>query len=256
MLKKRIIFILFYQDGSFCLSRNFTLQKVGNTEWLLEKFQFLSIGDFIDELIILDVSRNRESSSSTNQLEQDISSLMERIFVPLTLGGGIRNIDDVARYFQIGADKVSLNWAIRNSPELISEVVEKHGSQAVVASLDVRMTSDGFSVFTDYGENKFGLLSENLKLCERLGAGEVLITSIDKDGTASGLDYKMLNQLPDIGIPIIACGGAGKPVHFFDALSLEHISGVATGNLFNFIGSGFFELRTELCKKLPNLRSI
>ena len=256
MLKKRVIFILFYQDGNFCLSRNFSLQKVGNVEWLLEKFQFLSIGDFIDELIILDVSRDRGLASSFLQLAKDVTVLMEKIFVPLTLGGGIRAIEDVSRYFQLGADKVSLNWAIRNSPQLISEISRVYGSQAVVASLDVRQTSEGFNVFLDNGESAFGTLLEVSRQAEDLGAGELLITSIDRDGTGFGLDIGMLCELQDIGIPIIGAGGAGKPAHFLEALALDNISGIATGNLFNFMGKGFCELRNELCQKLPYLRSI
>lgn len=256
MLKKRIIFVLFYKGGNFCLSRNFSLQKVGNVEWLIEKFQFLNIGDFIDELIILDVSRDRGSTSSFLQFEKDVTVLMEKIFVPLTLGGGIRTIEDVSRYFQMGADKVSLNWAIGNSPQLISEISSIYGSQAVVVSLDVRKTNEGYSVFLDNGETAFGPLLEISRRAEDLGSGELLITSIDQDGTGFGLDIEMLCELQDIGIPIIGAGGAGKPAHFFEALDLDNISGIATGNLFNFMGRGFCELRNELCQKLPYLRKI
>jgi cyclase len=256
MLKKRVIFVLFYQDGNFCLSRNFTLQRVGNVEWLLEKFQFLSIGDFIDELIILNVSRDRGSTSSFLQLEKDVTVLMAKIFVPLTLGGGIRKIGDVSRYFQLGADKVSLNWAVGNSPQLISEVSGVYGSQAVVVSLDVRQMPEGFTVFLDNGENAFGSLLETSRRAEDFGAGELLITSIDRDGTGFGLDIGMLCELQDIGIPIIGAGGAGKPAHFLEALALDNISGIATGNLFNFMGKGFSELRYELCQKLPYLRRL
>ena len=256
MLKKRVIFVLFYQDGYFHLSRNFSLQKVGNVDWLLEKFQFLSIGDFIDELIILDVTRDRELNKSFLQLEKDVAILMEKIFVPLTLGGGIREIKDVSKYFQLGADKVSLNWAVGNSPELISKIARVYGSQAVVASLDVRQTAEGFSVFLDNGKNILGSLLEVSRRVEDLGVGELLITSIDRDGTGFGLDIGMLSELQDVGIPIIGAGGAGKPAHFFEALALENISGIATGNLFNFMGKGFCDLRNELCQKLPYLRRI
>ncbi len=256
MLKKRIIFVLFYKDGYFHLSRNFSLQKVGNVEWLLDKFQFLSIGDFIDELIILDVSKDRGLTSSFLQFEKDVSILMEKIFVPLTLGGGIRDIEDVSKFFHLGADKVSLNWAIGNNPSLISEISRIYGSQAVVVSIDVKNTSEGFCVFLDNGENVFGSLSEVSQKAENLGAGELLITSIDRDGTGFGLDVEMLGQLKDIGIPIVGAGGAGKPDHFLEALDLENISGIATGNLFNFMGKGFRNLRNELSQKMPYLRRI
>ena len=256
MLKKRIIFILFYQDGFFHLSRNFRLQKVGNIDWLLEKFRFLSIGDYIDELIILDVSRNRNLDGSEELLHLDIKKLMKKIFVPLTIGGGIKNIEDASKYFKIGADKISVNSEISNNPNLLTDIASKFGSQALVASLDARLDNSQYNVFADYGNKNFGSLSENMKLVQELGAGEIIITSIDRDGTSAGLDIDMLNNFPDLEIPIIACGGAGKPEHFYDVLSLPYISGVATGNLFNFIGTGFYELRKELCNQLPNLRKI
>ncbi|MAZ25428.1 MAG: imidazole glycerol phosphate synthase cyclase subunit [Porticoccaceae bacterium] len=256
MLKKRIIFVLFYQNGSFHLSRNFGLQKVGDTQWLLEKFQFLKIGDYIDELIILDVSRDRINEPVSSQLEEDVKNLMAKIFVPLTLGGGIRTLDHVSRCFQAGADKVSLNWALGNSPDLISEISKRYGSQSVVASMDVRYVSGKYDVFCDYGQTRIGSLLDVSKQSEDLGAGELFITSIDRDGTGFGLDLNIFKELEDVRVPIIASGGAGKPLHFFEALSLKSISGVATGNLFNFMGSGFFELRSELGKKLPYLRKL
>jgi cyclase len=256
MLKKRIIFILFYQDGFFHLSRNFRLQRVGNCDWLLEKFRFLSIGDFIDELIILDVSRDRDSIGNNELLKSDVKKLMKKIFVPLTIGGGIKNVDDASVYFQIGADKISINSEISTNPELLTRIASKFGSQAVVASLDARLKNSQYNVYAECGEKNFGLLAENMNLAQRKGAGEIIITSIDMDGTAAGLDMNMLNNFPDLDIPIIACGGGGMPEHFYNALLLPNISGVATGNLFNFIGSGFYELRKELCNQLPNLRNI
>ena len=256
MLKKRIIFVLFYLDGFFYLSRNFSLQKVGNVEWLLEKFQFLSIGDFIDELIILDVSRDRKLTSSLFQFEKDINTLMEKIFVPLTLGGGIRSIEQASMYFQLGADKVSLNWALGKKPKLISEIVRIYGSQAVVVSLDVKYTTKCYTIFIENGKTPIGSLLEMSHYAEDLGAGELLVTSIDNDGTGFGLDIRMLCELQELSIPIIGAGGAGKPAHFLEALVLDNISGIATGNLFNFMGKGFYELRNHLSQKLPYLRKI
>lgn len=255
MLKKRIIFVLFYHNGYFHLSRNFRLQKVGNCDWLLDKFRFSSIGDYIDELVILDVSRDL-SDHDSKTFRDSISTLMKKIFVPLTIGGGIRRLSDAHNYFQVGADKVSMNWAISEKPELISEVANKYGSQAVTVSLDARSDKDGYSAFINNGRDKIGPVRDFIELSEINGAGEILITSIDQDGTGAGLDLKLLASLPKVSVPIIACGGAGKPEHFLEVLSMSNISGVATGNLFNFIGTGFLELRSELCKSLGNLRSL
>ena len=253
MLKKRIIFVLFYHNGYFHLSRNFRLQKVGDCDWLLDKFRFSCIGDYIDELIILDVSRDL-SNHDSKIFRESIRKLMEKIFVPLTIGGGIRNISDAHNYFQVGADKVSMNWAISEKPELISEVADKYGSQAVTVSLDARLDKDGYAAYINNGHDKIGSVSNFIEISERIGAGEILITSIDQDGTGAGLDSKLLVSLPHVSVPIVACGGAGKPEHFLEILSMPNISGVATGNLFNFIGTGFLELRSELCKSLTNLR--
>ena len=256
MLKKRIIFVLFYQNGYFHLSRNFSLQKVGDCNWLLEKFRFSSIGDYIDELIILDVSRGPSAPDSRKCFCDSISMLMKNIFVPLTIGGGIRTISDAHDYFQVGADKVSMNWAISEKPKLISDVAEKYGSQAVTVSLDVRLYSDGYAAYINYGRDRVGSVSDMISAAEGVGAGEILITSIDQDGTGAGLDSKLLKSLPNVSVPIIACGGAGKPEHFFEILSMTNISGVATGNLFNFIGTGFLELRSDLAEALPNVRKL
>lgn len=253
MLKKRIIFVLFYHDGYFHLSRNFRLQKVGDCDWLIDKFRFSCIGDYIDELIILDVSRNL-SDTDSRKFRESIRMLMKKIFVPLTIGGGIRNISDAHNYFQVGADKVSMNWAISENPELISEVAGKYGSQAVTVSLDAKLGMDGYEAYINNGNDRIGPVSDFIKTSEKIGAGEILITSIDQDGTGAGLDSKLLASLPHVSVPIIACGGAGKPEHFNEILSMPNISGVATGNLFNFIGTGFQELRSELCKSLNNLR--
>ena len=256
MLKKRVIFTLFYQDGFFHLSRNFRLQRVGDADFLLQKFRFLSIGNYIDELIILDVSRDRDANNVSVQLEEDIQKLMKNIFVPLTLGGGIRDIGQAVKYFQIGADKISLNWAIAESPSLVADIVAAFGSQAVMASVDVKKEEERYNAFINNGKSSVGSLHDYLKIIEDLKMGEVLINSIERDGTGTGLDLPMLEGLPPVQIPIIACGGAGKPIHFIEALRLPNISAVATGNLFNFIGSGFKDARQELCQSLPNIREI
>ncbi|MDB4071848.1 HisA/HisF-related TIM barrel protein [Amylibacter sp.] len=228
---------------------------MGDCKWLLEKFRFSNIGNYIDELIILDVSRNTRNLDTQKYFCDTIGKLMKKIFVPLTIGGGIRTISDAHNYFQVGADKVSMNWAI-SKPELISQVVEIYGSQAVTVSLDVKLDNEEYAAYINYGQDRIGHINDMINVSVVAGVGEILITSIDQDGTGAGLDAKLLKALPDISIPIIACGGAGKPEHFFEILSLPNISGVATGNLFNFIGTGFLELRSNLCEVLPNLRRL
>ena len=256
MLKKRLIFILFFQDGIFHLSRNFTLQKVGDSNWLIDRFKFLSIGDYIDELFIIDVSRDRENTANLEILESSIKIIMKGIFVPLTIGGGIYNISAAKKCFEIGADKILLNTSIINNPSFVKECVEKFGSQAIVGSVDVKKNNNTFQTYIRNGKESSCSLSDHLKLIAELKLGEVLINNIDRDGTGTGFDLNLCSVVPEMPMPIIISGGAGKPDHFSEALLLDNISAVGTGNLFNFIGTGFENARTHLCSELTSVRRI
>jgi cyclase len=255
VLKKRLIFILFYMDGYFYLSRNFVLQKVGDASWLIDKFKFTKIGDYVDELVIYDVSRTRDVSSDSLSLELSCSVLMSQLFVPLTIGGGIATIDDAQRYFEIGADKIAINTALTNG-QLISDCVTTFGSQAVVASVDVKRSDDSVIAYTHNGQVKHAKLREYLDYIVSLNVGEICINSIDQDGTGMGFDLALLSHFPRIPVPVILTGGAGKPEHFVEALSHTSIAAVATGNLFNFIGNGFQLAREKLSEELTNVRRI
>ena len=256
MLKKRLIFILFFEDGIFHLSRNFTLQKVGDSNWLIEKFKFLSIGDYIDELVVIDVSRNRKNINNLNILESSLKTVMKGIFVPLTIGGGINNLKAARKCFEMGADKILLNSSIVNDQDFVKECVKKFGSQAIVGSIDVRKKDDTYQTYIENGTKLYGSLTSHLQLTEDLELGEILINNIDRDGTGVGFDLNLCTFIPDMSMPIIISGGAGKPEHFSETLLLDSISAVGTGNLFNFIGTGFENARTHLCKELTSVRKI
>ncbi len=256
MLKKRLIFILFFQDGIFHLSRNFTLQKVGDSNWLIEKFKFLSIGDFIDELVVLDVSRDRENIDNIKILESSLKIIMKELFVPLTIGGGINNLETARKCFEMGADKILLNTSIICDQDFVKECVTKFGSQAIVGSIDVRKKAESYETFIKNGTELYGSLTNHLKLIEDLKLGEVLINNIDRDGTGVGFDLSLYSLIPEMSIPIIISGGAGKPEHFSEALLLDGVSAVGTGNLFNFIGTGFENARNHLSSKLTSVRKI
>jgi cyclase len=258
MLKKRIIFILFYKDGYFHLSRNFRLQRVGDVSWLLDRFNFFDIGKYIDELIILNVSRLGDNTKAADQLRAAVECLMAGIFVPLTIGGGIRSLSDAAQLFEVGADKVAINWALLNDRPLVEALVKTYGSQAIIASVDVRRV-DGkasWSVFVDGGTKEAADLTVALQAVQELNVGEILLTSIDKDGTAEGLDLGLYEATSPLDIPLIACGGVGRPDHVSAALMLNDISAVATGNLFNFIGSGFKNLRESVSQVYAGVRTL
>lgn len=252
MLKKRLIFILYFLDGNFCLSRNFRLQKVGDIKWLLEKFKFHSIGDYIDELIFLNVSR--EKTWDVNQLEEITKQLMAQTFVPLTIGGGIRTESQVKQCFDIGADKILLNSAYVTNPELVERIQITYGAQSLVAGIDVRNPYAPYDVYIENGSIKVKSLKAHLQLISNLGAGEIFVNSIDRDGTGFGLDDKLSDQLTNCDKPIIFAGGAGKPEHFLTTLRSPHLQAVATGNLFNFMGHGFQNLKEYLSQHNVNVR--
>ena len=256
MLKKRLIFILFFQNGYFHLSRNFRLQKVGDSEWLIDKFKFSSIGDFIDELVVIDVSRERSSINNLDNLKETLNSLMKGIFVPLTVGGGIYDMNSAKTLFEAGADKILLNTSVANDKEFVKNCISRFGAQAVVGGVDIRKKEEKYRSFINNGTEDFSDLDNHLELIEDLKFGEVLITDIDRDGTGVGFDMDLLNKIPNLTIPIIVAGGAGKPEHFEEALLLENISASGTGNLFNFIGTGFENTRLHLSKKLNNIRKL
>lgn len=245
MLKKRLIFILFFNDGYFHLSRNFVLQKVGDVDWLLDKFRFIEIGKYIDELILLDVTRN-PGLESEKLLEEAVKTLMKKVLVPLSIGGRLNSIEKVSRCFQIGADKVVLNTSLFVDPFLAISCVEKFGSQAVVASIDVKEDQGNYNCFSHNGSVKQFKLSEHLKKIVEIKPGELFVQSVNKNGTGTGLDLILAKKLFQVPMPLIIAGGAGKPEHFKSALQFDHISAVATGNLFNFIGDGFKQARDHL----------
>ena len=255
MLKKRLIFILFFQDGYFHLSRNFTLQKVGDASWLIDKFKFKSIGDYIDELVILDVSRNR-NNDNLSLINESVEKVMRGTFVPLSIGGGILNINDAASLFNIGADKIILNTTLIENSNFVRDLITTYGSQAVVGSIDYKRVGDDYFSFIKNGSQKSLLLNEAILNAENLGVGEIIINSIDKDGTGMGFDNSIIDSFPELQIPIIISGGAGKPDHFIEALNKSNISAVGTGNLFNFIGDGFERSRIFISDNFELARKI
>ena len=257
MLKKRLIFVLYFDSGSFFLSRNFRLQRVGDVRWLVEKFGFKSIGEYIDEIIVLDVSRSQGAIRCGGQSFTDsITYLMRETFVPLTLGGGIRNLEDARRCFASGADKILLNTPILQSPEFVQQCVKCFGAQAIIGSIDVIRDNDTYVSKIANGQQMSLPLEEHLKRVVKLGIGEIMINSIDCDGTGMGFDMNLINHCLSLNIPLIVSGGAGKPDHFSTILSQPNVEAAATGNLFNFIGKGFKQVRHHLLEQKIPVRNV
>jgi cyclase len=250
VLKKRLIFVLYFNDGVFCLSRNFRLQKVGNVRWLFEKFHFKSIERYIDEIVILDVSRDRgqKSTDAVHELKfvETVNYLMRETFIPLTIGGGIRSMDDAKRCFTLGADKILLNSPVLTNPQFVRDCITRYGAQAVVGAIDVCSDHGKYSSRIENGQANGLSMLDHIDAVSDLGMGEILLNSIDRDGTGMGFDLDILTQCPQLSVPLIFCGGGGKPEQFDQALQVSTVDAVATGNLFNFVGNGFQRVRELL----------
>jgi cyclase len=242
-MKKRLIFTLLYEKGSFVLSRNFRTQKIGDINWLHKNYNFAKVASHIDELIVINISRDPEFD---NHFRTTLSELLSGVFVPMTAGGGVRSLHDAETLFAAGVDKILMNYAIHHDIHLVGSLAEKYGQQAVVGSLDVRVIDGAHRVFSDKGS-----VPESLETFQDIvGAGhigEVYLNSIDRDGTGNGMDLSSLSVLGGSSpIPVILAGGAGKPAHISNAITSPVVNAVATANLLNFVGDGLRKTRVAL----------
>ncbi|HEY5535117.1 MAG TPA: AglZ/HisF2 family acetamidino modification protein [Ignavibacteria bacterium] len=190
----------------------------------------------VDELIFLDINANKEGRTISPEL---VDKLSTECYMPFSIGGGIRNIEQIKMLLGLGAEKVIINTEAVNNPNIIKEASEIFGSQSVVISVDVKKSIFGiYNVFTYSGIRKEEIkLTEYLKKIEEYGAGEIMINSIDKDGTMTGYDIDLIKIVKSIlKIPLIASGGAGEFKHFKEAFLEAKVSAVAAGSMFVFIG--------------------
>lgn len=242
MLTKRLIFTLLYDSGSFMLSRNFRLQKIGDISWLEKNYGFASVGYSIDELIVIDVSRQPHD---TTKFCENLKRLTQDCFAPIAAGGSIKTISHARELLRSGADKVVLNTALHDQPELIEEIAAEFGRQCIVASVDVQKINNKYEVFKSNGSIKTGDSLEHFLLkCAGLPIGEIYLTSIDRDGTGNGLNLEMLDFATHINeVPLILMGGVGNADHIIAGLQDNRVDAVATANLLNFMGDGLLRAR-------------
>lgn len=231
MLAKRIVPCLDVRDGRVVKGVNFVnIRDAGDPVELATYYSQQGA----DEIVFLDIT-------ATSDARDTVADVVERtaaqVFVPLTVGGGIRTLDDFQRLLRAGADKISVNSAAVKDPTLISRAAERFGSQCVVVAIDARRRADGsFEVYTAGGRNPTGIDAvEWAKECERLGAGELLVTSMDTDGTKSGFDVEMLKAVTDVvSIPVIASGGCGCLAHFAEMFEQTGCDAALAASLFHF----------------------
>jgi len=230
LVSKRIIPCLDVKDGRVVKGTNFVnLVDAGSPVELAERYSEKGA----DELVFLDITASHEKRKTLVELVKDVA---RAIRIPFTVGGGISEIKDIEALLKAGADKVSLNSAIVTNPGLITKASKQFGSQAVVAAIDIKLINGVHKVFVKGGREETPL--EGFDWCVKaaeLGAGEILLTSMDKDGTKSGFDVEFLKKLTSlVSIPVIASGGAGKKEDFLDAFANANVDACLAASLFHF----------------------
>jgi len=231
MLKKRIIPCLDVKDGNVVKGINFLkLKKIGDPVEQAQIYQ----DQGADELCFLDISASTENRSIIIDI---VKKTAEKCFMPLTVGGGIKNLEDIRNLLKAGADKISLNSFAVNKPGLVKEAAKKFGNQCIVVAIDVKkMTNGNYSVFTHGGNKKTDLDALSwAKKVEEYGAGEILLTSMDRDGTGNGFDLEITKEIADnVSIPVIASGGVGSLQHLVDGVEIGNASGVLAASIFHY----------------------
>jgi cyclase len=215
VLAKRIIPCLDVDAGRVVKGVRFQeLRDAGDPVELARRYD----AEGADELVFLDITATVDGRAATHDV---ISRTAEAVFIPLTVGGGVREPDDVQELLRAGADKVSLNSAAVRDPDLLSRCADRFGTQCVVIAIDTKRTSEGWEVFVDAGRTSTGrdAVEWSVEATAKRGAGEVLLTSMDRDGTGNGYDIELLEAVRDATtVPVIASGGAGELAHFAEGL--------------------------------------
>ena len=256
MLKTRLIPVVLVKNGHVVQSKGFTRHQVlGNPStivWRLSNW-------FSDELIYLDISRELKLGNKRSDLNykyktnigEIIQEVAKKCFMPLTLGGGIRTIEDIRLRLSSGADKVSINSQAIENPDFISEAVQLFGSQCIVISMDAKRSESGWELYTQYGKKPTGkeIVNWAMEMQDR-GAGEILLNSIDNDGKGKGYDTGLVSQVVDaVKIPVVALGGCGSWEHLSQCIEKANPSAIAAANIFQYSESSVYNAKKTLYDK-------
>lgn len=245
MLKVRIMPTLLFKDVGLVKGVSFdSWRRVGGAMQAIKVYNMRQV----DELVFLDITATLDGEPPDFEL---IDELADECFMPMTVGGGVRVLEDVRQLLQVGADKVAINTAAVENPELIQQTATRFGSQCVVVSIDAKRHPDGtYEVYTHSGTVATGkdpvLLAQEVA---SLGAGEILLTSINRDGTMKGYDIELTRRVSEaVSIPVIASGGAGNYQHMLEVLQEANVSAVAAASIFHFTQQTPLEAKRYLRK--------
>ena len=230
MLKNRIIPCLDVKNGRVVKGINFVdLKDAGDP---VEQAKIYSDGG-ADEICFLDITASNENRDTIYDVVEKTS---KKCFVPLTVGGGVRSLEDINKLLNCGADKVSINTAAVKNPEVVKDSSKKFGSQCIVVAIDAKRSGNKWEIFTHGGRNKTGIDAIQFsKKMEESGAGELLITSMDRDGTQVGYDIELMSKISsNVNIPVIASGGVGNLDHLVDGIKLGNASAVLAASIFHY----------------------
>lgn len=244
MLTKRIIPCLDIKNGRTVKGVNFLeLRDAGDPVELAQRYSM----EGADELVFLDITATLEKRKTLVEL---VTRIARHINIPFTVGGGIKTVDEIEELLKAGADKVSLNSSIVKDPDLINRASEAFGAQAIVAAVDAKRSNGSWSVFVKGGTEDTGLDALQWMIeVEQRGAGEILLTSMDRDGTKAGFDLDLLQKVnQSVRIPIIASGGAGTIQHCIDAVEIANSDAVLAASIFHFKEIEISDLKVKMAE--------
>ena len=252
MFTKRIIPCLDVNDGRVVKCINFVnLRDAGDPVEVAAAYDKAGA----DEVVFLDITASSDHRATVVDMVRKVA---EKVFIPFTVGGGIRTVEDFKVLLREGADKISINSSAINTPELIGNAADKFGSQCVVVAIDARRREDGsgWNVYKNGGRIDTGLDAVEWAMkANRLGAGEILLTSMDCDGTKAGYDIELTRQIADnVSIPVIASGGAGTKEHFYEALTEGHADAALAASLFHYKELEIMDLKNYLADRGVSVR--
>lgn len=252
MLAKRIIPCLDVKDGRVVKGTNFVnLRDAGDPVEVAKIYD----AQGADELTFLDITA---SSDNRGIILDVVAKTVERVFMPVTVGGGVRVIEDIRRLLNAGADKVSINTAAVNNPDFVKESALRFGSQCTVVAVDAKkkLVGEGWEVYTHGGRNATGIdVIEWVAMMEEYGSGEILLTSMDKDGTKDGFDIALTRAVSEaVSIPVIASGGVGSPEHMYEGLTAGKADAALAASIFHFGEHTVGEVKHYLHDRGVNVR--